>query len=97
MWNMAAYDFSKTFAITVTNAVTQVEYDSPGMRTGPYAVAAGTTAYLNRGVQIPMFETNVVKVLEYGDTLVVKPGSSEEAAHYLMLDIPGITVTQAQS
>lgn len=85
----------ETKKYTIAYAAEAVEYDCPGMRTGPDAQTG--TAYLHNEVHIPIYGTNNQVKLANGDTVTVQVETADEAVHYenLCKQITGLTLTKA--
>ena len=69
--------------LTITNNHPAVAFDCAGMRTGPFAVAEGVTAYLNNSIFLPMYQTNVQMLIPAGDSVKLTCVTADEVAHYL--------------
>ena len=69
--------------LTITNNHPAVAFDCAGMRTGPFAVAEGVTAYLNNSIFLPMYQTNVQMLIPAGDSVKFTCVTADEVAHYL--------------
>lgn len=82
--------------LTITNNHPAVEFESAGMRTGPFAVAEGTAAYLNNSIFLPMYQTNVQMLIPAGDSVKLTCVTADEVAHYLnACEVLGLTVAAA--
>lgn len=88
------YDFKAPVDLNITNrtVANSIVMEDAGSYTGPDAVLVGEEAYAHSDIQIPMYKTNICKVLAAGDSLTVSAATSGEVAHFMSLANENISV-----